>query len=159
MKYYGILLEKNREVFCVMAERAGIFELTLARKIGDVLRILNQEYHFDSLELVADFTVSRLFQQIMDWDVSIVSQGKYYIAQLFVEEYQEKLPVKCGYDDSEALYWYGYLLTRWCQIEQTTGKEIYEQYNVRSILQAYDVLHTLSIENAIEHIKMDDKRA
>ena len=47
---------------------------------------------------------------------------------------------------------------RWIQIENVSNKYIYKTYDLNKILDEFDVLHTLSIENAIDHIKEDDRK-
>lgn len=137
--------------------KLGFFDLSLANKVGYVLGILNTKYNFDAYEIIERFTSSNLFEHIIDWDVAVVSQSKYYIADLFLEEFEKDLPMKNSINNSDALFWYGYLITRWCIQEQIYGKDISENYNIISILQSYDVLHSLSIDNAIDHIKLDDR--
>lgn len=135
----------------------GCFDLGLANKVGQVLEILNNKYKLDGYDVVDKFTGSKLFEHIVDWDVSIVSQSRYYIAGLFMEEFADVKLKKTEFDFTESLYWYGYLIMRWCQIEGIDGKYIVDNFNIKSILQGFPALHTLSIENAIAHIKIDDR--
>lgn len=58
---------------------------------------------------------------------------------------------------SDDVYWFGYLITYGHFLEGITGEEIHARYNIRKILDEYDVLHTLSVKTAIEKIKEDDK--
>lgn len=139
-------------------KEAGCFDLGLANKVGQVLEILNDKYELDGYEIVDKFTSSKLFEHIVDWDVAVVSQSRYYIAGLFMEEFADMELKKTEFDFTESLFWYGYLIMRWCQIEDINGKYIADNFNTKSILQGFPVLHTLSIENAIAHIKIDDKK-
>lgn len=142
-----------------MKENTGIFELALADKVGRVLGILGNKFGYEAEALSAAFASSEVFEHIIDWDVAVVSQSRYYIADLCAEEFGDSvLKSSDGASFSDDLFWMGYLLTRWCQIEGTTGKEIAEKYDISSIFWGYDVLHTLSVESAIAHIKEDDRR-
>lgn len=69
--------------------KLGFFDLSLANKVGYVLGILNTKYNFDAYEIIERFTSSNLFEHIIDWDVAVVSQSKYYIADLFLEEFEQ----------------------------------------------------------------------
>ena len=43
-------------------------------------------------------------------------------------------------------------------LENTTGQEIIEKYDIVDIINAYDPYHMLSIRQAIERIKEESKR-
>ena len=51
-----------------------------------------------------------------------------------------------------AVEWFGYLTMYWMLSEQIDAEEI-SKYYIEMILRDYDVLHTYSIEHAIEDIR------
>lgn len=139
--------------------KAGVFELALANKVGKVLEILANKYNYDPEALFAAFVSSDVFEHIMDWDVAVVSQSRYYIAQLCAEEFGDNVRESEAHTEyTDDLFWLGYLLTRWCQIENIKGRDIANEYDLDAIYWEYETLHTLSIESAIDHIKEDDRR-
>lgn len=132
-------------------------EMTLCEKIGKVLVDCNALRKYDSIQLFRAWLESDVFDGIIDWDVSLFSQAKSYIARMFLQECESKLssaPVNVILLD-DVMFWVGYLVTYWCLEYQITGRDISRDYDIEEILYAYDPLHTLSIKAAISKIKED----
>ncbi len=84
----------------------------------------------------------------------MIYQSKNYLFNSFKQELN--VPVHEDYEmDQNAMYWIGYLLTYWMFMDDIDGEEIIEQYALKTILEQYDVLHTMSVKAAIKTIKND----
>jgi hypothetical protein len=59
--------------------------------------------------------------------------------------------------DDEILYWFGYLISYWCFSEDISPCFILHAYDLKSILDAYETLHSLSVGTAIEKIMEEYK--
>jgi len=132
-------------------------ELKLCEKVGAVLQECNKLCNCGSSHLATVWMQSKIFDRILDGDVSVFSQAKSYIVRTFFEKNRNELAVSSEkemlYDD--VLFWFGYLITYWCLELKETPTNIMRNYDVSEILYSYDVLHTISIKEAITKIKED----
>lgn len=69
--------------------KASFFDLSLANKIGQVLEILYNDKCIDKYEIINRFIISDTFTNIIDWDISLVSQSRYYIADVLTDEFKD----------------------------------------------------------------------
>lgn len=135
------------------------FELKLIEKIANVFACAMREKKYNRYQFIEKWCSSDTCQSVFEFDETLCSQAKSYILRTFEKEYESNLPEKDNdsplYEDD--MYWFGYLLTYWYFLDGTSGKGVLKEYDVCKILDEYDVLHTLSIEAAIEKIREDDR--
>jgi hypothetical protein len=134
-------------------------ELKLIEKIGNVFSIAMAERKYNRYQFAKMWCLSDTFQSILDFEEWLCSQSKYYIMQVFDEEFAGKLP---EVDEGSPLYaedtyWLGYVLTYWFFLDGTNGKEIIKNYDLDHVLDSYDVLHTVGVKTAIDMIREDDR--
>ena len=95
---------------------------------------------------------SALCASILEEDETVICQSKAYFFDEFLRS--AKLPKHEGYKmDREAMHWIGYVLTYWMYATGISGKDIASHYNIKSILEQYEVLHTMSATAAIQTIE------
>ena len=128
-------------------------ELTLCKKIGKILIEANKLYHGDALTLLTAWLRSDIFSEIIAGNEVYCSQAKTYVARCFAEEKFDMLPqTEAAEIDDDVLYWFGYLVGYWCFSYQVEPKHIAENYDIEKIVNAYEVLHSVSIKTAISKI-------
>lgn len=95
---------------------------------------------------------SALCASIGEEDETVICQSRAYFFDEFV--HTARLPMHKGYTmDREVMHWAGYIFTYWMYATGITGKQITSQYDIKSILEQYDTLHTMSVPAAIESIQ------
>lgn len=132
-------------------------ELKICEKVGKIIVECQKRYQKDDLLLLQTWLSSDIYERILDGDVIFCSQAKTYVATVFMKENQNRLSEtgKRQFISSEILYWFGYLATYWCIEYNELPKNILCNYNISSIIESYDVLHSLSIKTEINKIKED----
>lgn len=134
------------------------FNLKLAEKLGKVLAMAAAEKKYNRYELIRKWLLSETYADTVDLAVHLCSQARGYILSEFEAEYKDNLPSidedSIYYEDD--LYWFGYIMAYWYFLDGTTGKEIVDKYDIDHILDHYDILHTISVQHAIDKIKEDD---
>ena len=58
----------------------------------------------------------------------------------------------------ELMYWAGYVLSYWMFLDDITWQDLDNAYDIENVLQAYETLHTLSVERCIQEIKTNYSR-
>ena len=58
----------------------------------------------------------------------------------------------------ELMYWAGYVLSYWMFLHDITWQDLDNAYDIENVLQAYETLHTLSVERCIQEIKTNYSR-
>ena len=136
------------------------FELKLIEKIAKVFECAMQDRKYNRYQFVEKWCLSETCQAVFDFDETLCSQARSYILRTFENECKNDLPDldedSPYYDDD--MHWMGYLITYWHFFDGTTGKDIMREFDVRKVLDEFDVLHTLSIKAAIGKIREDDRR-
>lgn len=127
-------------------------ELKLCEKVGKILIEAKKLYKGNDLMLVVAWMNSNVFSEIIAGNEIYCSQAKTYVARCFMEKNKiagdsEKIEL-----DDDVLYWFGYLVTYWCFSQGIVPSDISRHYDIESILNAYEMLHTLSVKTAIEKI-------
>lgn len=138
--------------------QVDFIELKLIEKIGNVLSYAVSIKKYNRYELIEKWLGSETYLLTVEFDVSLCSQAKTHILRTFERECGNNLPT---IDENSPLYaddvyWFGYVMAYWFFTDGTTGNEILQKYNVRKVLDEFDVLHTLSVKASIEKIKEDD---
>lgn len=131
-------------------------ELKLCEKVGNVLEECNSICQC-SMQLILTWMESEIFERVIDGDVALCSQAKSYIARSFMNENKNRLEAISSaiVFRNEILYWIGYVITYWCFEYEERPRDILRQYDMESVVQSYEVLHSLSVKTAIEKIKED----
>ena len=102
--------------------------------------------------------ISDLCSSIQQSDETIICQSKSYLCKEFIKN--NEIPLHEDYKmDKEVMYWMGYLLTYWMYSTGINGAEIVSRFNIKSILERYDTLHTTSMQVAIETIESECSQA
>jgi hypothetical protein len=127
-------------------------ELKLCEKTGKILIEAKKLYKCNDFNLVIAWLNSNIFLEIISGNEVYCSQAKTYVARCFIEETiigdsAEKVEIA-----DDVLFWFGYLVCYWCFSKDIVPKVIAQIYDIRKILDAYDVLHSLCIRAAIEKI-------
>ena len=104
------------------------------------------------MELLIAWMNSDVFYQIIDGNEVYCSQAKTYVARCFIEEIQTCRKADSIEIDDDILYWFGYLVTYWCFSQSIKPGDISRKYDIKSIVNAYEMLHTLSVKTAIDKI-------
>ena len=137
-------------------------EHALIEKAADVLAYGARERKCNIYQLAAAWLASETYDSLINFDVRLCSQSAYYIFNKFENElktYDVSIIVDENspeYEDD--IFWFGYLVAYWHMLENITGQEIFEKYDIVDIIHAYDPYHMLSILQAIERIKEESKR-
>ena len=88
---------------------------------------------------------------------TVICQSKNYLFNSLLQEFS--IPYHTGYEmDADVMFWTGYLLMYWQFMEGLSGEELIHKYDLKSIMENYDVLHTMSVKAAIKTIKQDYSR-
>lgn len=134
------------------------FDRMLSEKIGKVLSAAVSKRKYSRYELIRKWLLSETYADTVDLAVHLCSQARGYILSEFEAEYKDDLPSidddSIYYEDD--LYWFGYITAYWYFLDGTTGREIVNKYDINRILDHYDILHTISVQHAIDKIKEDD---
>ncbi len=141
-----------------MESDIGYVELALIEKVAEIFEYAVENRGYEPYSFAEKWLTSDVCQKTLEFDVALCSQSKTYILLAFEDEYREDLPTvnKQSIFFKEEMYWFGYVTAYWIVTEGITGKEISANYNIRKIINEYDVLHTVSVKTAIDLIKEDD---
>lgn len=130
------------------------FELALCQKMGKIFTLAVSEYHLNKDDFIENFLKSNTFSNICDGDCTLISQGRYYILNKFLDEITLKQEQDGTNEyDEDAMFWLGYLIMYWCISENISGALILSNYNLKKIYEYYDILHSLKVSVAIDDIK------
>lgn len=137
-----------------MVEKLDLTQKLLCNKVGKMFELAAQNLSCYELSFCEAWLQSDISKQIQELEETLICQSKTYFLNSFNKSIS--LPSHEGYKmDSDSMYWIGYLLTYWMFIEDVEGEFILKKYNLKAVLEQYDVLHTMSIKSAIKTIKND----
>ena len=137
-----------------MPDKLDLTQKLLCNKVGKMFELAADQFRFYELTFCEEWLCSELNKQLFALEETLICQSKNYLLNSFVRELQA--PVHEDYKmDREAMYWMGYLLTYWMFMEGIEGETILEKYNLKAMIEQYDVLHTMSVKAAIKTIKKD----
>jgi len=118
------------------------------------------KYQYDLKDFIEKAVTTNIFADYLD-DYTMYIQEGTYIAARISEELKRRGETICKASElqsqtplatNETAYWIGYLMLYWRYMEQVTPTS-FLKYNFEEIIWAFDVLHTQSVEYAIEIIK------
>lgn len=145
------------------SSQLGFFDLKLSEKIGRMFEYALTSANYNVFDFTEKWLSSGTYENILLWDVSLVSQAATYILSKFEEELkhrdlfierndcEQKLPPQLA-------YWIGYTLTYWCIRDSITGSKILRNYDMETIINNSEVYHSLGVSSAISLIQEDAVR-
>ena len=137
-----------------MAENMDLTQKLLCNKIGKMFEHATSKLHCYELSFCKEWLHSDLLKEILVLEETLIYQSKNYLFNSFQKELN--VPLHENYEmDKDAMYWIGYLLTYWMFMDDIDGSTIVKKYDLKAILEQYDVLHTMSVKAAIKTIKKD----
>ncbi len=130
-------------------------ELKLCEKAGKILAEAKKLHKGSDYALVLAWLNSEVFSEIIKGNEVYCSQARTYVARCFMRENDiaddgEDLQI-----DGDVLFWFGYLAAYWCFEKGSLPDAISRQYDIRSILNGYEALHSVSVKMAIDKIMED----
>ena len=135
-----------------MSERLDLTQKLLCNKVGKMFELAASELHCYEVSFCKEWLCSDINKQIIALEETLIYQSKNYLFNSFKRVLD--VPTHGGHKmDTNSMYWMGYLLTYWMFMDNIDGNYITKNYDLRSIFEQYDVLHTMSIKAAIKTIK------
>ena len=139
-------------------ERDRFFERAVARKVARVFEYSFQKKNKYPLDFIKAWMESDTAIQTTKCNGNYLCQGYIWIYNTFEMECPSIKEEDLLNDYSDAMYWMGYVLQLFVFESNKLPSEIVETYDMERILCAYDTLHTLSANGAIERIEEDFRR-
>ncbi len=141
-----------------MIEKLDLGEKVVCNIVGKMFAFASEKLSCYEISFCKAWLTSRPCERIAEMDETLIGQSKVYLFNDFIKELN--IPFYEGYKiNQDVMYWAGYIFTYWMFATGITGKEIAERYDIKSILQQYDVLHTQSTKHAIETIQKEFSKA
>lgn len=131
-----------------------IMKQCLCRKVGKLFEYAAQQ-HCHEITFCKQFLTSKTCKRLLAMDETLVSQSYLYLWHDIEKEFPVSHNNETAFPD--AMYWAGYLFMYWCFLEKISGKELINEYDIRWILENYEIFHTLSTRTAIREIKESGK--
>ena len=128
-----------------------LYELLCCGKVEDAFGMIADTKDWDQSDFCRKWLKSDLIKALARHD-NPITQSKLYYYNDIVDELEGDVKPSNVPMHKPAVEWFGYLTMYWMLSEQIDAEEI-SKYNIDMILQFYDVLHTYSIEHAIEDIR------
>lgn len=133
-------------------------EKTVCNVIGKMFALASNKLNCYEPSFCKAWLISSLCERICKMDETLICQSQTYLLNSFIKEIE--IPTHKDYEMQEdVLYWAGYTFTYWSLLKGISGKEIAERYDLKSILQQYDILHTQSPKTAISEIESNFSNA
>ena len=135
-----------------MPNKLDLTQKLLCNKIGKTFELGALKLHCYELTFCRAWLNSVLLNDILKLEETLICQSNNYLLNSFIQE--NNIPSHSDYKpDENVMYWIGYLFTYWMFMDEINGEVILKHYDLKSILEQYDVLHTQSIKVAIKTIK------
>lgn len=143
-----------------MGQRNGneldFVEKAVCRKSAGVLELCGQD-GCDPVTTPYAWLGSHICEKLRRRDTDTVSESKWQIEELFLEQCGDLITQDGENDDADilSLYWLGYALM-WMMISHDmTGPELAEKYDVMWWIANWETLHTLPTEVVCERAEED----
>ena len=136
----------------------GAYEKALCRKTASMFKLAGEQ-GYPVLLFTRTWFSSQAAAGLYGYDfIAIAQWALYQLNSLLLEcpELKEYKGKEFGY--SELMYWAGYILAYWLFADETSWKDISENYDYEMMLRNYDYLHTLDPNKAILLAKEEYKR-
>lgn len=131
-------------------KKAGLQELVLARKIENTFAKIAENQSWDMEDFCKKWLSSNIAWQIANKQ-ALIGQSSLYIYNDAVSELKDSVNASNTPMYKPAVEWFGYLITYWILCYGIDPKEL-SKYDISKILHSFDILHTYSINHAIEDI-------
>ncbi len=138
-------------------------DITIVRAFAGAVQSIHSDYHLDMCDFLGKVFNTVSFGRFEE-DHTLFSQGAHCIAGRLLDE------IKAGgltvnaiddltylHGDEPVAYWMGYVFMYWKIKEHITNGHLFAAYSLSDIYWAYDILHTQSIDYAIDYIKSEYK--
>ena len=128
-----------------------LYELTTCKKLEDAFGMIAEKKKWDTVDFCNKCLSSSTLDQIASYD-AIIGQSKTYIYNNLVNELQNITEPSDTPIHKPSLEWFGFLILYWIFSAGIDPKDILK-YDISSIINEYDILHTYSMKNAIKDIQ------
>lgn len=129
-------------------------EIAITQKIALIFEIAgkrrNNPYYF-----IMNFIVSKTYDNLFTLLPGEIEQSPLCEYKMFLREMEEKhkiIPFLDKEIEYDYMFWMGYLLTYWGYLKKIHPAQLIKKYDIVKMIGAYETLHTLKIETAIELI-------
>ena len=134
-------------------------DITIVRAFAGALQSIHTDYRLDMCDFLSKAFSTESFNRF-EQDHTLFSQGWHCIAGKMLEEIKTKgesvkpiEDIKYLYGDEPVAYWLGYVIMYWKIKEEITDGQFFSEFSLSDIYWAYDILHTQSVDYAIDYIK------
>lgn len=129
------------------------YQKAIARKIGNTFKLATEE-GYEPVEFAHTWLCSDVATRIFEENpIDLAQWAPYQLDSLLIElGEQGRQLTKTDKHFPEEMYWIGYVLTYWGFRDKLSGKEL-NQCDIVWMINQYDILHTTSVEYAIDAIK------
>lgn len=141
-----------------------LYHLDVVIAMGDVLRYAVKDYDYNLADFTNKFLLSNTFNEFLK-DDSLNCQSPLYVIERFLKESNVKIKKLenngkklSKYESLEPAYWLGNILCTWGIVDEISGKDILEKYDIEMIIIDYERLHVTSMSLAIDQIKREYTR-
>lgn len=129
-------------------------EIAITQKIALIFEIAgkqrNNPYYF-----IMNFIASKTYDNLFTLLPGEIEQSPLCEYKLFLREMEEKhkiIPFLDKTIEYDYMFWMGYLLTYWGYLKKVHPAQLIKKYDIVKMIGAYETLHTLKIETAVELI-------
>lgn len=130
----------------------GYEEKALCRKIADTFEIASKHLVYPP-DFIEKWLMSETAVKIYEKDFNEIAQSPLYIYNSLIKEKRiEMLNEQTVEEYPMVMYWTGYMLTYMGFLCEIAPEHLWKKYDVIRIAEAYETLHTVSIQRAIEEI-------
>ena len=138
----------------IMENKLDLSQKILCNKVGKMFAAASEKLNYYEISFCKEWLHSELCRSIIDMDETIICQSHIYFLNSLKMELN--LPEHPGYKmDRDVMYWAGYIFTYWMYMRGVDGPEIVNGYDIKSILEDYDTLHTMSSRAEIRSIEKE----
>ena len=130
-------------------------EKMICRKVGHIFELADADYR--SVPFAKCWLKSKNVVRLMNYDFNDVAQSPLYLFELFIEENDLSRIKKNPYQMADVMFWYGYILTWIIYDDKIQPSELEGKYDITSIFESYETLHTTSNEYAVDLIRNEYK--
>lgn len=129
-------------------------EIALTQKMAMIFEIAGKQQN-NPYVFTMEFISSKTYDDLFTFLPGEIEQSPLCEYKMFLKEMDEKhiqipsLDKKIEYD---FMFWLGYLLTYWGYLKKIHPEKIIKRYDIEKMIGAYETLHTLKTEAAIDFI-------
>lgn len=128
------------------------FEMMICRKIMNLFEMIGNKHTWDDITFCKAWLKSEVLDRTISYDQTLFCQSVLYYYNDVMAEFGKDLKETGNEMYFPALGWFGYTTTYW-MYRDNVKPEIFDNYDIKYILQDYPVLHTYSTKHAIDEIR------